>query len=109
MARSSWSSEIPRIRREADNKISRLERETAEAIAAGATANTPVSHVAHSHMVGRWRVHPATTGGQIVANDRFYAFMVEFGTVQRAPHPMLGPAAEAARPLFEAKAARIYQ
>lgn len=109
MAGSSWSSEIPRIVREADRKIARLERETAEVIAALAEANTPVSDVQHRHMVGQWTVKPATTGGQIVANDRFYAFMVEFGTVRRAPHPMLAPAAETARPVFEAKAAGIYQ
>lgn len=106
MATATWRSRIPQIIAAAEARASQIVAETGFAIEAGAKRRARVDT---GFMRGEIRFRQ--TGpleGEVVAGAA-YTIHHEFGTVHMAAQPMLVPAAEEARPGFEAAISGLYR
>jgi len=92
-----FSSRFGAIRAGARAKAARAVEKTARDIEAGAKQR---SRVDSGQMRGGWSVEPISETSKEVFNEVEHAVYNEFGTVHMSAQPMLGPAAEEARPGF---------
>ncbi len=90
---------LPQLRGQMRERASQAVRKTALDIEAGAKER---SRVDTGNMKNAWQTEMESELSAVVYNNVDYVIHNEFGTARMSAQPMATPAAEAARPSFEA-------
>jgi hypothetical protein len=103
----SYKSNLPAIVAQANALAAVIVEKTATDIAAGAKERTP-PRVDTSAMLNGWEAKEVGDLEWEARNPVEYTIYNELGTRHMAAHPMLIPAAEEARPGFEAAMGQVF-
>lgn len=104
----AYHSDIPSILAQARARAELVVEKTTLDIVAGSRARTP-PRVDTGTMINGWAARPHGDLEWEAYNPVEYSKFNEHGTRHMAPHPMIVPAAEAARPGFEQAMGQVFQ
>lgn len=104
----SYSGGLADKMRRAEQLAGMVVAKTAADIEAGAKARTP-PRIDTGAMLNGWQARQVGDLEWEVVNGVEYSKFNEYGTRHMAPHPMIIPSAEEARPGFEAAVGQVFQ